>query len=136
DLLAPGDSAARQAAGEDLGEGGQVGLDAIGLLRPALCDPKPGHDLVKDQQHAVLGSQPPQGVQEIRVDRQFAAIGAGRLDNRGSDLALVLLQGEVAAAIIEPTGANGGKLTIDTDLDRKRTRLNSSHRTTSYAAFC
>ena len=41
----------------------------------------------------MLGSQPPQGVQEIRVDRQFAAIGAGRLDNRGSDLALVLLQG-------------------------------------------
>ena len=92
DVLAPGDRAAGQAAGEDFRQCRQVRADAVGLLRAARRDAEPVDDLVEDQQHAVLGGQPAQRVQEIRVDRQFAAIGAGRLDDRGGDLALVLFQ--------------------------------------------
>jgi hypothetical protein len=38
----------------------------------------------------VLGGEPAQRMQEIRIDRQFAAIGAGRLDYRGGDIPMLL----------------------------------------------
>ena len=68
------------------------GLMPIGRLRPARRHAEAVDHLVEDQQHAVLGGQPAQRVEEIGVDRQAAAIGAGRLDDRGGDLAVVLLQ--------------------------------------------
>src|SRR5438874_895551 len=52
-VLAPGDRAARQTAGEDLGQGRQVGADAISLLRPARRDAEAGHHLVEDQHASV-----------------------------------------------------------------------------------
>ena len=92
DVLAAGDGAAGQAAGEDLRQGRQVGLDAVGLLRAARRDTETVDHLVEDQQHAVLGGEPAQRVEEFGVDRQLAAIGAGRLDDRGGDLARVLFE--------------------------------------------
>ena len=66
DVLAPGDRAARQAAGEDLRQRRQVGPDAVGLLRAAGRDAEAVDHLVEDQQDAVLGGEPAQRVEEIR----------------------------------------------------------------------
>ena len=90
--LRPVDRAARQPAGEDLRQGRQVGPDAVGGLRAARRHAEAVDHLVEDQQHAVLGGQPAQRVQEFGVDRQLAAIGAGRLDDRGGDLVVVLFE--------------------------------------------
>ena len=92
DVLPAGDRAARQAAGEDFGERRQIGPDPVGLLRAARRHPEPVDHLVENQQDAVLGSQPAQRVEEIGVDRQFAAIGPGRLDDRGGDVVVLLQQ--------------------------------------------
>ncbi len=40
----------------------------------------------------MLGGEPAQRVEEIRVDRQFAAIGPGRLDDRGGDVVVLFQQ--------------------------------------------
>ena len=47
-----------------LGQGRQVGGDAVFGLRPARRHAKAGDDLVEDQQHAVLAGQFAQRVQE------------------------------------------------------------------------
>ena len=45
---------AREAAAHHLAEDGEVGRDAVALLRPAAGDPEPGDHLVEDQERAVL----------------------------------------------------------------------------------
>ena len=48
DVLSPGNRTARQAARQDLGEGRQIGSDAVFGLRPTRRHAKPGHDLVEN----------------------------------------------------------------------------------------
>ena len=43
-----------QAAADDLAQNGQVGRDAVALLRPAERQAEAGHHLVEDQQGAML----------------------------------------------------------------------------------
>ena len=50
DVGPAGHAAARQAAGQDLGQRRQVGPDAVMFLRPAGRDAEAGDDLVEDQQ--------------------------------------------------------------------------------------
>ena len=91
--LRPVDRAARQAAGEDLGQRRQVGPDAVGLPARRRGDTrKPVTTSSKISNTPCSAVSRAQRVQEIRVDRQAAAIGAGRLDDRRGDVALVLLQ--------------------------------------------
>jgi hypothetical protein len=57
DVLAADDRPARQAAGEDLGQGRHVGPDAVFGLGAARLHAETGHHLVKDQQNAMLPGQ-------------------------------------------------------------------------------
>jgi hypothetical protein len=82
DVLAAGDGTPRQASGENLGEGRQIGPDAVFGLGTARRHAEAGHHLVEDQQHAVLPGQFAQRLQKRRVDRQLRAVRAGRLDAR------------------------------------------------------
>ena len=53
DVGSSAEGAAGQAAADDLAEGGQVGLDAVELLRAAEGEAEAGHDLVEDEERAV-----------------------------------------------------------------------------------
>ena len=52
-ILAAANGAARQAAGNDLGQRGYVGNDPVMGLRPAGRDPKAGDYLIEDQKDAI-----------------------------------------------------------------------------------
>ena len=56
DVGAAGDRAARQAAGDDLGEVAHVRRHAVALLRAAARPAEAGDHLVEDQEHAVLAA--------------------------------------------------------------------------------
>ena len=63
DLRPAAESADRQAAADDLAQGGQVRRDLLQLLHSAAGQPETGHHLVEDQQRAVGGA-------ERRADRR------------------------------------------------------------------
>ena len=78
-ILAAGDRAARQPAGEDLRQCRQIGPDAVFRLGAAGRNPEAGDHLVEDQHDAVLPGQFTQCRQEFRLDRQpctWAPIGS------------------------------------------------------------
>ena len=54
DVGSSAEGSAGQAAADDLAQRGQVGRDAVDLLRAAEGDAEAGHDFVEDEQRAVL----------------------------------------------------------------------------------
>ena len=61
-------------------------------MRAARRNAKAGDDLVEDQHDAVLPGQFTQRDEELRVDRQPCAMGAGRLDDRCRDIFILVEQ--------------------------------------------
>ena len=88
DVLATANGAARKAASDDLGQGGEVGRDTVVGLRPAGGDPKTGNHLVEDQEGAVLTGQRPQLVQGVDGRRDLARVAADRLNHHGGYIAI------------------------------------------------
>src|SRR5215472_418769 len=99
-VFAAGDRPARKAARRDLRQGGQIGPDAVLRLSPSRRNAETGDDLIEDQDHTVLTGQFAQAGQEVRVDRQLCAVRAGRLDDRGGDVAVRLEQAGEAFGIV------------------------------------
>src|SRR5690606_22935562 len=58
------EGAERETAAEDLGEGGQIRADAESLLGASGPEPKTGHYLVPDEDHAVARAELPQPLVE------------------------------------------------------------------------
>jgi len=82
----------RQPAAQDLAQRGQVRPDPIHLLRPARGQAEARHDLVEDQDRAVLVTERAQILQEPRQRRDTSHVAGHRLDNDGRHLSRVSLQ--------------------------------------------
>ena len=63
-------SADGQAAADDLAERGDVGRDAVQLLRAAAREAEAGHHLVEDEQRAVAPRELAQRFEEARARRR------------------------------------------------------------------
>ena len=72
DVRPPGNRAARQTAGDDLGQHAHVGRDAEARLRAAARPAEAGDHLVEDQHHAVLARQLAQPGEEACRQRHLA----------------------------------------------------------------
>ena len=98
--LAPaGERRDREAVGERLAEGGEVGDDVVQLLRAAVVPAEAGDHLVEDQQRAVGVAQ---ALQRVQVARR-RVLGARRLEDQRGDPPGVLLEqrrgaGQIAVA--------------------------------------
>ena len=114
DLFAAGHRGDRIAIGHRLGEGGDVGLDAMEGLNAALGDAEAGLHLVDDQQHAIFVAELARELDEFGRRRDGAAIAHHRLDQHGADRVAVLLED-----ILEPVGIVH-RVDIDEILQRLR----------------
>ena len=77
-------------AAERLGEGGDVGLDAVQLLRAARRDAEAGDDLVEDQQRTVPLGDLAQELEVAGLRRDDAGVRLNRLDQHRRDVGAVL----------------------------------------------
>src|SRR5207248_11186186 len=68
------------------------------------------------------------------INEAFASVTLNSIRMLGIDPDRVNVNGG-AVALGHPIGASGARI-LGTLVDRKSTRLNSSHRTISYAVFC
>ncbi len=98
-LAPPGERRHREAVGERLAEGGEVGDDVVQLLRAAVVPAEAGDHLVQDQQRAVGVAQ---ALQRVQVARR-RVLGARRLEDQRGDAPGVLLEqrrgaGQIAVA--------------------------------------
>ena len=73
DVGAPAERAHREAAADDLPERGQIGRDAVMLLRAAARQPE-ADDLVEDHQHPVPGGDLAHAADEVRGQVQDSAL--------------------------------------------------------------
>jgi hypothetical protein len=85
-------AAAGHAAADDLAETDEVRGDAVAGVRAAEGDAKARHDLVEDQQRAVLAAQRAQPLEVARSRRDAAHVAGDRLDDDRRDLAGVVGQ--------------------------------------------
>src|SRR4051794_31952659 len=69
DVGAPAHYRQREPARHDLSQCADVWNDAIVLLRAAIREPEPGHDLVEDQRNAAFRSYRAQRLQEPGLRR-------------------------------------------------------------------
>ena len=86
DLALAAERAHRQTAADDLAEAGQVGFDLVELLCAAEGDAEAGHDLVEDQDDAVLIADLTQPFEETRLRRHAAHVPRHRLNDDAGDL--------------------------------------------------
>ena len=86
DVAPAAEHADGHAAADDLAERGEVRLDAVELLRAALRDAEAGHDLVEDQDRAVLRAFLAQGLEEARHRRDAVHVAGDRLDDDARDV--------------------------------------------------
>ena len=75
DVGAAAEGAHRQPAADDLAEAGEVGLDAVHFLHAAGREPEGDH-LVEHEQHAALGGDRAQALEEGVIGGQRAGAGA------------------------------------------------------------
>ena len=75
-----------ESATDDLAERGQVGRDAEPLLRPAVRQPEPRHDLIEDEYCAMLFAECPTRFEEPRLRDYHAHVPHDRLDDDRRDL--------------------------------------------------
>ncbi len=80
------EGAHREAAADDLAERGEVGRDAVALLRAAERHAEAGDDLVEDEHDAVRVAQVAQTLQEALGGRHDAHVAGDRLDDDRRDL--------------------------------------------------
>src|SRR5262249_5137738 len=89
DIGATGHAAARQAARQDLGEGGQIRSNTIvGLGAPGM-DTKSSNDFIKDQESPQACGHITKGPQKLPANRDRAKVPSGWLQDYTSDLAVV-----------------------------------------------
>ena len=86
------EGADREAAADDFTEGGEVGGDADAFLYPARGETESRHDLVKDQDGGVLGTEFADSFEEARLGEDEAAVGGVGFEDEARDL--VALFGE------------------------------------------
>src|SRR5262249_59740684 len=89
-----GETAARQAAGENFGQRRQVGPYVVKALCAARMDAEAGNHFVEDEQAIVLGGEVAERLEEVAAHGHTAEMAAGRLDDHTAD-ALVLRQSAV-----------------------------------------
>mmetsp|Transcript_66663 Transcript_66663/g.201211 ORF Transcript_66663/g.201211 Transcript_66663/m.201211 type:complete len:353 (+) Transcript_66663:271-1329(+) len=89
DVPAAAVGAHRQAAADDLAHGRDVRLHAEVLLRPAIGDAEPGHDLIEDEERAVLCRELAQALQELLRGRDEAGVADDGLQDHGGHLVLL-----------------------------------------------
>ena len=82
DLLPPAHGRQREAAADDLAEGGQVGDDAVVLLGAAVGEAEARHHLVEDQRDPVARGERAQPREEAGLGREEALEG---LDDDGGE---------------------------------------------------
>src|SRR6266404_1858939 len=82
DVLAPGQYRDWIAVRHGLGEGTQVGIDAIQLLHTATCNPEPGLHLVDDQHDPMLVAQETGRTQVFGIGRNAEAVAHDGLDEQ------------------------------------------------------
>lgn len=75
-----------QAAADDFAEGGQVGGDAVALLGAAGREPEAGHDLVEEQQGAVLAGQFAEALEVSGIGGNETHVAGDRFEEYGRDL--------------------------------------------------
>ena len=92
DVALADDRATRQAAGHDLGQGSDVGRDAIDLLGAARAVAEAGDHLVEDQHHAALGGERAQVTQKRHAGGDDAVGSAAGLDDDRRHLARVRIE--------------------------------------------
>ena len=92
DVLAARQHGDRIAVGHGLGEGAQIGLDAVEFLHAAARHPEPGFHLVDEQHHAVLVAQRPRRAQIFRLRGDPQAIAHDGLDQQAGDPVRVALE--------------------------------------------
>src|SRR5262245_21861450 len=107
-----------------------LGASKTPLAASAPASPAPAGDLDTAQLEQILGAkgQANGGVYQFAVPRRDGVV------EHGAQLVPPGPTGVATAINFQPTG--GGKAAITGDLDRKSTRLNSSHLGISYAVFC
>ena len=91
----------RQTAADDLAEDGQVGQDAVALLRAAARDAEAGDHLVEDEQRAGRVAQLPQRLEEAGLRRNDAHVARDRLDDdRGEPLPVARHRGSDRVRVV------------------------------------
>src|SRR5207244_1262324 len=86
DLRRPAVGADGEAAADDLAERGEVGRDVEALLRAAEGEAEAGHDLVEDEERAVVLRDLAQEPQVASGGRDTAHIADYRLDDDAGDV--------------------------------------------------
>ena len=91
----------RQPAAHDLPEHGQVGRDAVELLRAAAGDAEAGDDLVEDEQRTGRVAERAQDLEEAWVGRDDSHVpGDGLDDDRRQPLAVALDRGSGSVDVV------------------------------------
>ena len=104
-LLLPADApGAGIAAGHDLAEDGEVGVDAEVALGSRRPQPEGGNHLVEDEQGAVLAAEPFHLAVEFKVERASAAFGADRLHEHRGGAPAQLVPAQLPLQVVEVVG--------------------------------
>ncbi len=90
---APAESADGHAAADDLAEGGEIGFDPVQGLGAAERDAETGHDLVENQQAAVVVAAAAQGREKPGQRRHAVHVARYRLDDDSGNALAVLGEG-------------------------------------------
>ena len=93
DVGSSAEGSAGQTAADDLAEGGEVGLDGVDLLGATEGETEAGHDLVEDQESAVLGGEVAEALEVARVGGDGSGVADDWLHDDAGDLLGQRLEG-------------------------------------------